>query len=56
LPSWQKRGIGLYWEIYEKEGFNPITKEKVKSTRRRIKIDYDLPTGDKYTELINKFL
>jgi len=24
LPSWQKRGVGLYWEEYQKEGYNPI--------------------------------
>ena len=23
LPNWQKRGVGLFWETYEKEGFNP---------------------------------
>lgn len=25
LPSWQKRGIGLYAEAYEKEGVDPVT-------------------------------
>lgn len=24
LPNWQKRGVGLYWESFEREGFNPI--------------------------------
>src|SRR5262249_39924599 len=25
LPSWQKRGSGLYWEEYERAGENPVT-------------------------------
>ena len=25
LPSWQKRGIGVYWGDVEKTGYNPIT-------------------------------
>ncbi|HEY9702046.1 MAG TPA: tRNA(His) guanylyltransferase Thg1 family protein [Allocoleopsis sp.] len=43
VPNWQKRGIGLYWENYEKESINPKTQESVLATRRRIKVDYDLP-------------
>ena len=29
LPSWQKRGIGVYWGDVEKTGYNPITKQEV---------------------------
>ena len=43
VPNWQKRGIGLYWENYEKEGINPQTQEVSLTTRRRIKIVQDLP-------------
>src|SRR4029079_8312012 len=25
-PPWQRRGIGLYWEGYEKVGFDPVRK------------------------------
>ena len=25
LPSWQKRGVGVYWDDVDKTGFNPIT-------------------------------
>ncbi len=28
LPAWQKRGVGLYWEDYEKERHNPVTGER----------------------------
>lgn len=31
LPSWQKRGIGIYWEAYEKNAVNPKTGEAVKA-------------------------
>jgi tRNA(His) 5'-end guanylyltransferase len=56
LPNWQKRGIGLYWENYEKPGLNPITHETVVTERRRIHVDIDLPMKDAYDELIRKLL
>lgn len=36
VPKWQRVGCFLTWEEYEKEGYNPITKQKVKAIRRRI--------------------
>ena len=48
LPSWQKRGVGLYWEAYEKQGRNPLTNETVTALRRRIKIELALPMKDAY--------
>ena len=48
LPLWQKRGIGLYWETYQKESLNPKTGEKVLAPRRRVKIDDNLPMKDAY--------
>jgi tRNA(His) guanylyltransferase len=52
LPAWQKRGSGLYWESYEKQGFNPKLGTTVSATRRRLKIDRELPLGDEYAALI----
>lgn len=52
IPNWQKRGAGLYWEDYEKTGFNPLTQETVGVSRRRIKQDLDLPMKDKYETFI----
>ena len=54
LPSWQKRGSGLYWEEYDKEAVNPITGEKVSARRRRICRNLDLPMKDAYGEFIQK--
>lgn len=56
IPQWQKRGIGFYYEDYEKEGFNPVTNEAVFTTRTRIKVDMDLPMKDEYSEFVRSFL
>lgn len=56
LPNWQKRGIGLYWETYEKPGRNPKTNETVSTTRRRIRIDDELPMKDAYEAFIRTLL
>lgn len=52
LPCWQKRGVGLYNESYEKTGFNPVTKEEVTSIRSRIGVNMDLEIGEMYTDWI----
>ena len=56
LPSWQKRGIGIWREQYKKEGFNPIKKEKEIAVRNRLKVEYELPLGAAYGDLIEEFL
>ena len=56
LPSWQKRGVGLYWERYQKAGVNPKTGEPTTSTKRRLKIDYKLPMRDAYSEFVTGLL
>jgi tRNA(His) 5'-end guanylyltransferase len=53
LPAWQKRGAGLYWESFEKEGVNPRTGEKAAATRWRIKRNLDLPMKDQYSEFVS---
>ncbi len=52
LPSWQRRGAGLYWHNVDKEGYNPKKKEKVVAHRRRVRVDEDLPAGDGYDHLL----
>ena len=56
LPSWQKRGVGIYWDDIEKIGFNPITKEEIMTTRRALKVNYDLPLGSAYASYVISFL
>jgi len=52
LPGWQRRGVGLYWEEYEKPAVDPRSGQEVLSKRRRIKVDYDLPMRDSYSSFV----
>ena len=56
LPTWQRRGVGLYWEEYEKQGYNPIQEKEVVTLRRRIKLDEELPMKEAYEEFIYRIL
>ncbi len=56
VPLWQSRGTGLYWESYEKPAVNKLTGEEVTAMRRRIKVDFELPVKDIYSEFIKKIL
>ena len=56
IPSWQKWGIGLYWERYDKPAVNPVTNEEVVARRRRIRTEYDLPMKDEYGEFVKSIL
>ena len=48
LPSWQKRGVGMYWVSEERAGENPVTRQAVVSIRRRLHTEYELPFGEEY--------
>jgi tRNA(His) 5'-end guanylyltransferase len=54
LPAWQRRGIGLWWERYEKEGVDPRSGKAVKAWRRRVHRELELPARDEYAALIEK--
>ena len=56
LPSWQKRGIGVYWDTYIKQGFNPITGKTENAERRTLKVDTALPIREEYAGFIKKLL
>ena len=56
LPSWQKRGIGVYWKTYEKQGFNPITGQTETATRRSLTVDSELPLREAYADFIASLL
>jgi tRNA(His) 5'-end guanylyltransferase len=56
LPGWQMRGIGLYWEAYEKVGYNPHLEQEVIVQRRQVKIDDRLLAGDAYGEFLRNVL
>ncbi|HEY9633726.1 MAG TPA: hypothetical protein V6D14_09990 [Coleofasciculaceae cyanobacterium] len=56
MPTWQRRGVGLYWEEYEKQGYNPVQGKEVTTRRRRIKVDEELPMKEAYEEFLDRFL
>ena len=55
VPAWQRRGIGLWQEEYERAGYDPIREVEVTATRRRIHVERDLPMKDAYRDLIRGF-
>ncbi|MBI5679947.1 MAG: guanylyltransferase [Methanobacterium sp.] len=46
LPSWQRRGVGIYKKEVIIQGYNPIKKENVKSKRKKLLVDCNLPIFD----------
>ncbi len=56
IPNWQKRGVGLYWEVYQKTCINPQNGSEIIANRRRIKVDYDLPMKEEYSNFTSNFL
>lgn len=48
VPVWQRRGVGVWWESFEKEGLNPVLGEAVVAVRRRLGWLRELPSGDEY--------
>lgn len=56
LPSWQKRGVGLWKDTREKKGYNPLTQQTETTIRKKIKIEYELPLGERYADLVEKLL
>lgn len=52
IPSWEKRGIGCYWEDVPHEGTNPHTGATQLSTRRHVKVDLELPMKDAYDAFV----
>lgn len=56
LPLWQRRGVGLYWEEYDRPAENPVTGEKVLARRRRIRRDLELPMKDEYSTFLRNLI
>ncbi len=56
LPNWQKRGVGLFWQTYEKEGKNPKTGTVTVARRRRIQRDFELPMKGEYGQLVRSLV
>lgn len=52
LPAWQRRGIGVLWEEYDKAAMNPKTGEAVTARRRRLQTVLDLPMRDEFSAFV----
>lgn len=52
IASWQKRGIGFYWNDFEKKGWNPVKNQEETVMRRAIKVDMELPKADAYNNFV----
>ena len=56
VPLWQRRGTGLCWERYEKEGVDPRSGQKVSSVRRRLRVDESLPMKEEYDAYVQELM
>lgn len=52
LPAWQRRGIGLWNETYQREGYDPIREVAVTVNRRRLRVERELPMKDAYRRMV----
>ncbi|WP_203987059.1 tRNA(His) guanylyltransferase Thg1 family protein [Virgisporangium aurantiacum] len=53
VPAWQRRGVGLWFEEFGHDGFDPVRQETVTTTRRRVVVNRDLPMGEEYRALVS---
>ncbi|MEV0404482.1 tRNA(His) guanylyltransferase Thg1 family protein [Actinoallomurus sp. NPDC050550] len=53
VPVWQRRGIGLWWESFERPGRDPV-RGAVTAVRRRLHVESDLPMKDDYRDLVRR--
>ncbi len=54
IKDWEKYGTFIFWEKYEKEGFNPKEKKKVLAIRRRFKeVSKKFENSDKFFKELN---
>jgi tRNA(His) guanylyltransferase len=56
LPRWQRRGVGVLWETYEKQGLNPLTGQESATKRRRLQVNLELPMKEDYSPFIKHLL
>ena len=56
IPAWQKRGIGVYWEEFQKSGLNPMTGQTESALRRRLTVNDELPLREEYARMISTFI
>ncbi len=55
-PPWQGRGVGVFWETFEKSSINPKTGRRVLASRRRLQVEMNLPMKNAYEEFLRNRL
>lgn len=56
VPTWQRRGVGLYWKRVAAPGVDPRSGQAVPTTRRRLVVDLELPMKSEFLELVRAHL
>ena len=56
LPTWQKRGFGVYWRERLIVGHNPLTNTETLARRRSLHTDDQLPWKEDYAAAIRRLL
>lgn len=56
LPSWQKRGVGLFFRDETKQGYNPKTGETTTCVRRVLHLEDELPMGEQYSDMLRRLI
>lgn len=56
VPAWQRRGVGLSFETVAREGYNPRSGQPTRTTRRRLRVDEELPMKEAYSAYIRALL
>ncbi len=55
-PDWQRNGAGYIWELYEKQGVNPVSGETETAQRRRVSRLETLPPVQELPELLTNLM
>ena len=56
LPSWQKRGVGMFFCDEQHQGYNPKTMESVTFNRKALHLEMELPIGQEYSKMIAQIM
>jgi tRNA(His) guanylyltransferase len=56
ITPWHKKGLGLYFDVFSKEGFNPQLNETTITFKRRLIVEENLPLDKNYREFISQLL
>lgn len=52
IPKWQLYGSAVYWQDTVKKGLNPVSNQSETGMRSKLVVNYDLPTGEAYRQMI----